>query len=67
MKIYVNKAETEVESGTSVEQLLKQMGYSLEGGFALAIGTKVIRREDWAATILQEQDKVTIIGATCGG
>lgn len=67
MKIYVNKAETEVGDGISVEEFLKQMGYSLQGGFALAIGTKVIRREDWATTLLKEQDKVTIIGATCGG
>jgi thiamine biosynthesis protein ThiS len=34
---------------------------------AVAVGFDVVERDRWSTTPLKENDKVTIIGAVCGG
>lgn len=67
MKIIVNKKEMEVGEGCSVEQLVEMVNGKSVDNIAIAIGMKVIRKEDWKTCKLEEGDCVTLIRATCGG
>lgn len=66
MKVTVNKKEMEVAEGLTLDALMQQI--QPEGdSFAVAVGMKVIKKDNWAATRLSENDDITIIRATCGG
>ena len=66
MKVTVNKKEMEVAEGLTLDALMQQI--QPEGGsFAVAVGMKVINKDNWAATRLSENDDITVIRATCGG
>ncbi|MDR1847012.1 MAG: sulfur carrier protein ThiS [Bacteroidales bacterium] len=67
MKVFVNKKDTIVPMDCSITELLSAVGKQDTFGIAVAIGTKVIQRDKWQETKLQEGDAVTIIEATCGG
>lgn len=66
MKVTVNKKEMEVAEGLTLDALMQQI--QPEGdSFAVAVGMKVIKKDNWAATRLNENDDITVIRATCGG
>ena len=65
MKIVVNSTDVKFE-GTTLGDLLQQLDMS-SGGFAIAVGDKVIPRATYSTYILQEADEVTVIHATQGG
>lgn len=66
MKVTVNKKEMEVAEGLTLDALMQQI--QPEGSsFAVAVGMKVIKKDNWAATRLSENDDITVIRATCGG
>lgn len=66
MKIFINNTEFEIPEGSSLQEALDLHG--LGGfGYAVAIGTKVIRRDARADTALSEGDRITVIKAVCGG
>lgn len=66
MKVMVNKKEMEVAEGLTLDALMQQI--QPEGGsFAVAVGMKVIKKDNWAATRLSENDDIMVIRATCGG
>ncbi len=67
MKIIVNKKEMEVCENCSVEQLAEMVNGKSVDNIAVAVGMKVIRKEDWSTYQLKEGDSVTLIRATCGG
>ncbi len=67
MKITVNNKETQVQEGSTLEQFVQTLGENAPSSCAIAIGTRVIRKTDWAETVLKEGDSLTIIQATCGG
>ncbi|MBO7481186.1 MAG: sulfur carrier protein ThiS [Bacteroidales bacterium] len=67
MIVLVNGKDTNVTSGCTLEKLCETIGIKPNEPVAVAIGTDVIDRNMWDATILNEGDKVTIIRATCGG
>ncbi len=67
MKIIVNNKETEVREGCTVEQFTQILDQSAVSSCAIVKGTQVIRKTDWATTVLKEGDSLTIIQATCGG
>jgi thiamine biosynthesis protein ThiS len=50
-----------------LEKLCETIGIKANEPVAVAVGTDVIDRNMWDATVLHEGDKVTIIRATCGG
>ncbi len=66
ISITVNNIKKEVEDNTSIQHLLDNLNQT-EKGIALAINNKVIRKEDWANTVLGANDTVLIIQATQGG
>lgn len=67
MKVFVNKKEHEVETGTTLGQLIE----SLEGiptqGCAVAINYAVIPKANWHKVVLEENAKILIIKAVSGG
>jgi len=66
MKIHINHKEYEVVDGATLADVLASVG--LDGaGYAVAIGTKVIRRYERAETVLPEGADITVIKAVCGG
>ena len=67
MIVLVNGKNTEVRSCCTLEKLSDTSGIKPSEPGAAAVGTDVIDRKMWSATLLNEGDNVTIIRATCGG
>lgn len=65
MEVILNN-EKIVTQAENLEQLILE-SLPDAGDIAVAVGTTVVRRCDWAATILNENDVVTVIRATRGG
>lgn len=66
MHILINEEVREVTSDISVSLLFETLGIQ-SAGIAVAVNDQVIRRSDWENTLLKEQDRITVIRATCGG
>ncbi len=66
MKIFINNKAVDAKGSTDIATLLEREGLALPGT-AVAIGGKVVRRESWASTQLEEAMKITVIRAVCGG
>ncbi len=66
IKIFLNKKEMTFDKGITIIELLEHLGKKPEG-IAFAIGNKVIKRQDWGNTTIQDGDQVTMIKAVCGG
>ena len=64
-KIAVNSEETLVDCNNVLE--LAEHLQLPERGVALAVNNKVMPRQAWAETMLNENDNVTIIKAAFGG
>lgn len=64
-KIVVNSEETLVDCN-SVLELAEHLQLP-ERGVALAVNNKVVPRQAWEETMLNENDNVTIIKAAFGG
>lgn len=66
MKLTLNGKTIEVNGGLSLSELMGSQGFP-EKGIAAAVNGKVVRRVDWATTMLAENDSITVIKAVCGG
>lgn len=68
LKIQINGKFQEVESGTTLIELLKQLDLpSIEFGIAASVNGMLIDREHWQTTTLMDTDNVEIIRAFQGG
>ena len=69
MEIKVNgESKTLAESSMSLFGILKAMGMDPElTGIAVALNLTVIRRDQWAETVVRSGDEVEIISARQGG
>lgn len=67
MKVKVNNRDKIVPVGCTAKELVEILGIKENDPVALAIGEDVLSEENWASTELKENDKITIIRATCGG
>ena len=65
MKILINNKETETAAHT-LKELSVEMSLP-EKGVAVAIANKMVPREEWETTLLQEGCNIMIIKAACGG
>lgn len=65
MKILVNSKETETQAA-DVAALAAELALP-KAGVAVAVNNQMVRRDDWAATPLNEGDNILIIKAACGG
>ena len=66
MEIQITHTPFEVGAGASLEEALAKAGVPAEG-VAVAVNNRVVPRAEWAATQLEEQMKITVIRAVCGG
>lgn len=66
MKVQVNNKEVELSPSATITQLTTEMGLPTQG-IAIAVNNKMIPRTDWDGFSLQENDKLVIIKAACGG
>ena len=66
MEVFVNRKPVEAEGPMTLAGLLAREGIPAEG-VAVAVNNRVVPRAKWAATQLEEQMKITVIRAVCGG
>ncbi len=66
MEIFLNQVELTLVDGSSLIELLAHQKIKPEG-IAVAINNRIIVRDMWQTTPLEQGDKVTIIQATYGG
>ena len=64
--IILNGENTQIDSGTNIEQLLDSMNLS-EKRLAIEINQQIIPRSEFSSHSLNEQDKVEIVQAIGGG
>ncbi len=65
MRITVNNKETET-AAQNLAELAAELSLP-EKGVAMAIGTQMVQRAEWAATPLCDGASIIIIKAACGG
>lgn len=66
MRIILNGGEHELEREGTVAELLEQLE-TPTAGTAVAVNSTIVPREDYAATVVREGDRVEIIRAIGGG
>lgn len=67
MKIYVEDQTYCVPEGYSLGAWLTAQLLHQRKGMAIAVNDTVVPKEKWPATLLKEDDHITIIQATAGG
>lgn len=67
MEVLVNNIPTSTSTNQNITGLLEELSINAQKGAAVAINNVVIRKGEWSAYQLNENDKVTIIKATQGG
>lgn len=66
MKVQVNNKEMEIPTGATLTQATRTLELPQQG-IAIAVNNKMIPRTEWNSFSLQENDKLVIIKAACGG
>lgn len=66
MEIFINGKSIATDRPVSLAELLRQQGIPTEGT-AVAINNRVIPRNQWGSTPVEDQMKITVISAVCGG
>lgn len=66
MNVLVNGSTEQIESGTTVADVVKRWARS-PIGVAVAVNEAVVTRADWPGTTLTEGDRVEILTAVQGG
>ena len=66
MKVYLNNKEIELENNSTIQLLLEQTEF-INPGIAVAVNNTLIQRAKWDEYFLNDNDKITIIKAVCGG
>jgi len=66
LTVTVNGTAREVDPGTTVAAVVSSVT-PVAQGVAVAVNDAVVRRADWASTVLAEADHVEILTAVQGG
>lgn len=68
MNLIINNNTTPIDdSVTNVASLVEFLYPDKTGSVAVAIDNKLVRRSDWAATPVHDNDELTVIAAAFGG
>lgn len=67
MEVHVNHQLQQTAEGTTLSQLLQQLGFGESRGLAIAINDQVIPKGEWNDYSLRPDDHITLIRATQGG
>ena len=65
MNVKVNTKPVETAAST-LKELAEQLGLP-EKGVAVAVGSKMIPRNEWADCSIADGDNIIVIRASCGG
>ncbi|HEV2833856.1 MAG TPA: sulfur carrier protein ThiS [Pyrinomonadaceae bacterium] len=66
MRVYVNGEAKELSSPTSLAELITQLDLPA-ARIAVELNRAVVRRSDWNATLLQDDDRIEIVHFVGGG
>ena len=66
MKIAVNGEEKEIESGTTLGELLSRLDLK-QDRLAIELNRRILRRSDWSSATLAEGDAIEIVSFVGGG
>ena len=66
MRILVNGEEREVAAGTSVAELVRELGLASER-VAIERNGRIVRRAEHGRTVLEEGDRVEVVTLVGGG
>lgn len=66
MRILFNGQNTNVDA-TQLNEILSELQFTDTKGLAVAVNLKVIPKENWITTTLNENDQLVVITATQGG
>lgn len=66
ISITLNGTSREVPSNTTVESIVREITTATQG-IAVAVDENVVRRTDWANTVLQSGARVDVLTAVQGG
>lgn len=67
MIITINNNQYIFDENTSLENAIDKLKLEETKGIALALNEQIIPRSQWNETILNNEDKIIIIGAVAGG
>ncbi len=67
MVVFVNNTQHELHNTATIAETLASLQIEAARGVAVAVNSTVVPRTEWAATSLQDNDKLTVIRATQGG
>lgn len=66
ISITLNGTSREVPSNTTVESIVREISTATQG-IAVAVDENVVRRTDWANTVLHSGARVDVLTAVQGG
>ncbi len=67
MRIFLNDQPREIAPGSTLAELLRELGLAERKGVAVAVNDAVVPRSEWPAQPLAEGARVLVIRATQGG
>lgn len=65
IEVKINGENSKIDTGMTVQKLAEMR--NLKGFFAIEINLKIINKEDYSNTIINEGDEVEIVGFAGGG
>lgn len=65
MEVFLNGVKTPTQASNLSELIAEQS--IVTAGLAVAIGMRIVRRDEWDATPVTDQAEITLIRATQGG
>lgn len=66
MRVFLNKEELNFDEQLNLIELLSHQNIKTEG-IAVAINNRIVTRDLWPSTNIENEDKITVIQATYGG
>lgn len=66
MKLFVNGESMEFENGKNIAEILEILGVESQI-FAITLNAKLVKKEDYAHTILKDGDKIEMLQFMGGG
>lgn len=67
MQITINQQLYTFDENTSLENAIQTLKLEETKGIAVALNEEIIAQSKWNETILNNEDKIIIIGAVAGG
>ena len=65
IKVKINGEELELQDGLNLNNLVESL--ALKGFFAIEKNLKIINKEDYEKTIIEDGDEIEIVGFAGGG